>query len=134
MSIVIGYTETYDARTGLTTRTPLLGDPVEVRAATAARLTTAIEAHIEQHFTQSQQRLLTAAYARGVGRGNGQAKRKAKIDTILDWIEAVTAHLFALQAQAEAATTIEALDAIQFNPSLFPPPAVTVKDVMTTPD
>jgi hypothetical protein len=93
-----------------------------------------VEAHIEQHFTQSQQRLLTAAYARAIGRGNGQASRKAKIDTILDWIESVTAHLFVLQAQVEAATTIEALDAIQFNLSLFPPPAITVKSVMTTPD
>lgn len=101
---------------------------------TLLQLSSDIERHIENSVTQSQQRLLTAVYARAVGRGNAQAKRKAKADTLLDWVETVSKHFYVLAAQAKAAKSLEELDAVQFNPADFPPPTVTAQDVLLTVD
>lgn len=132
--IIVGYDETTDLRTGQVTRNPRTRLLSALQTEKLLSLAQQIENHIETSVSQTQQRLLTAVYARAIGRGNAQAKRKAKADTLLDWVESVSKHFYTLAAQVQAAQTIEALDAVQFVSGNFPPPALTARDVLLTED
>ena len=95
-----------------------------------AALNADVERHIESRYSSQQQRLLTAIYARAVGKG--QANKLAKVEAMVDWVEAQTLHLYALAAQVQAAQTVEAVQAVAFDASKFPPPLHSARDVLTT--
>lgn len=95
-----------------------------------AALNADVERHIESRYTPTQQRLLTAIYARAVGKG--QASKLAKVEAMVDWVEAQTLHLYALVAQVQAAQTVADVEAVAFNPATFPAPPYSARDVLTT--
>lgn len=95
-----------------------------------AALNADVERHIESRYTPTQQRLLTAIYARAVGKG--QAAKLAKVEGMIDWVEEQALHLYDLVAQVQAAHTVEAVQAVRFDVSQFPPPQHSARDVLTT--
>jgi hypothetical protein len=128
--ILVGYHENYNATTKETTRTPFMRPLIDVQNERLVALTAAVEEHVAAHMTPAQQRLLTAVYARAQGRN--QANRKAKADTLLDWVEQTTLHLYALAAQVRAAQTLADIEAIRFDAAQYPAPLITARDVLTT--
>jgi hypothetical protein len=95
-----------------------------------AALTAEVERNIEARYTPSQQRLLTAVYTRSIGKT--QANKRAKVEALVDWVEAQTLHLYDLAAQVQAAQTVADVEAVAFDASRFPAPQHSARDVLTT--
>lgn len=103
---------------------------VQAKTQAIASLNADVERHIESRYSSQQQRLLTAVYVRAVSKG--QAGKLAKVEAMVDWVEAQTLHLYDLAAQVQAAQTVKAVQSVRFDASQFPPPQHSARDVLTT--
>jgi hypothetical protein len=136
--IEVAVNEVHDVRTGITTRTPILRPLIDVQAERAAVLTAEVEAAVDAAYPGREQTLLTMDLAElqqamrpdsGADFSLVDGDVFSRLVGAVEWVKAARRLGAAAEEACEAATTMDALQAITVDiASLGPPPLVRSRE------
>lgn len=112
----------------------VVSDLVVAKKVKLGELKTAVTEYIGAHYDQGQQNTLNALWVEGISKN--WTNRKAKVQSVMDWVSAVLAYFYQQKELIVGAADAAALEAIEPEFSQFDDndPGVTIQDVIPTQD